>query len=118
MRASITRLIDLPDSAFVEAEGLGALIVNYHEGKWNWSLSASYQGKREYLLTANQRAPIASAWLANGQVSYQLNEVTRLRLTAKNLLDEDFASAPQGAGIVNGIPNRGREWSLGVDWHW
>lgn len=118
MRASITRLIDLPDSAFVEAEGLGALIVNYHEGKWNWNLSASYQGKREYLLTANQRAPIASAWLANGQVSYQLNEVTRLRLTAKNLLDEDFASAPQGAGIVNGIPNRGREWSLGVDWHW
>lgn len=118
MRASITRLIDLPDSAFVEAEKLGALIVNYQQGKWNWNISASYQGEREYLLTATQRASIASAWLANGQVSYELNRDTRLRLNAKNLLNEDFASAPQGAGIPGGVPNRGREWSLGVDWSW
>ena len=118
MRASITRLIDLPDSAFVEAEKLGALIVNYQQGKWNWNISASYQGEREYLLTATQRASIASAWLANSQVSYEFNRDTRLRLNAKNLLDEDFASAPQGAGILGGIPNRGREWSLGVDWRW
>lgn len=118
MRASITRLIDLPDSAFVEAEKLGALIVNYQQGKWNWNISASYQGEREYLLTATQRASIASAWLANGQVSYEVNQATRLRLSAKNLFDEDFASAPQGAGILGGVPNRGREWSLGVDWNW
>lgn len=118
MRVSVTRLIDLPDSAFAEAEQLGALIVNYHQGKWDWNISASYQGEREYLLTTTQRAPIASACLANGQVSYQFNQAMRLRLTAKNLFDEDFASTPQGAGIVNGIPNRGQEWSLGADWRW
>lgn len=118
MRVSMTRLIDLPDPAFVEAEKLGALVVNYHQGKWNWNISASYQGAREYLLTATQRASIASAWLANGQVSYQFSQSTRVRLAAKNLLDEDYSSAPQGAGIVNGIPNRGQEWSLGVDWRW
>lgn len=118
MRLSLTQFTDLPDSAFAEADKLAAYILNYHKGDWNWNVSFNYQGEREYLRTASQRNRISSNWLANSQLSYQFSNDMRVRISVKNLGDEDFASAPQGAGIIGGIPNRGREWSLGMDWHW
>lgn len=118
MRVSVTQFTDLPDSAFAEADKLAAYILNYHRGDWNWNLSLNYQGRREYLLTADQRAPVSSNWLANGQLSYEFSKDTRIKIAIKNIMDEYYVSAPQGAGIIGGIPNRGREWSLGVDWRW
>lgn len=118
MRLSLTRFTDLPDSAFAEADRLAAYILNYHKGAWNWNLSLNYQGERDYLRTPSQRERLAAYWLANSQLSYQLAKDTRIKLTIKNLMDEDYASPPQGAGIIGGIPNRGREWGMGIDWRW
>ncbi|WP_331350766.1 TonB-dependent receptor [Cellvibrio sp. UBA7671] len=118
MRLSLTRFTDLPDSAFAEADRLAAYILNYHKGVWNWNLSFNYQGERDYLRTASQRERLAGYWLANSQLSYQLVKDTRIKLTIKNLMDEDYASPPQGAGIMGGVPNRGREWGIGLDWRW
>lgn len=118
MRLSLTRFTDLPDSAFAEADRLAAYILNYHKSAWNWNISFNYQGEREYLRTASQREQLDAYWLANSHLSYQLTKDTRIKLTIKNLMDEDYASPPQGAGIIGGIPNRGREWGLGVDWRW
>lgn len=118
MRLSLTRLTDLPDSAFAEADKLAAYILNYHKGAWNWNISLNYQGARAYLRTTSQREALDSYWLTNSQLSYQLTKGTRIKFITKNLTDEQYASPPQGAGVIGGIPNRGREWSLGVDWHW
>lgn len=118
MRLSLTRFIDLPDSAFAEADRLAAYILNYHKGAWNWNISFNYQGEREYLRSASQREKLSAYWLANSHLSYQLTSDTRVSLTIKNLMDEDYASSPQGAGVIGGVPNRGREWGLGVDWRW
>lgn len=118
MRLSLTRFVDLPDSAFAEADTLAAYILNYHKGAWNWNVSLNYQGERQYLRTASQREVLAGYWLANSHLSYQLTKDTRISLTIKNLMDEDYASSPQGAGIIGGVPNRGQEWGLGVDWRW
>lgn len=118
MRLSLTRFTDLPDSSFAEADKLAAYILNYHKGAWNWNISLNYQGEREYLRTTNQREPLKAYWLANSQLSYQLTKETTLRLTIKNLMDEGYASPPQGAGVIGGIPNRGREWNMGADWRW
>lgn len=118
MRLSLTHLADLPDTAFAEADQLGAYILNYHKGAWNWNLSLSYQGERQYLSAVDQLDTIGSHWLANGQVSYRISKATRLNLAVKNITDDSYASVPQGAGVMGGVPNRGREWSLGVDWRW
>ncbi len=118
MRLSLTRFTDLPDSAFAEADTLAAYILNYQKGVWNWNLSLNYQGEREYLHPASQRERLSGYWLANSHLRYQMSKDTKLTLTIKNLMDEDYASPPQGAGVVGGIPNRGREWILGLDWQW
>ncbi|WP_231591628.1 TonB-dependent receptor domain-containing protein [Cellvibrio sp. pealriver] len=118
MRLSLTRFSDLPDSAFAEADRLAAYILNYHKGAWNLNVSFNYQGEREYLRTANEREQMGSYWLANSQLSYEMTKDTRIKLTIKNLMDEAYASPPQGAGIIGGIPNRGREWGMGIDWRW
>ncbi|HEY8940378.1 MAG TPA: TonB-dependent receptor [Cellvibrio sp.] len=116
LRASYTHLYDLPDSAFAEAEHLAAAVINYQRGQWNWNLSASYQGARQYLITANQRGDLDHYWLVNGQLSYRFNPETRFRLSLKNLLDESYSSPALGVGILGGVPNRGREASVGMDW--
>lgn len=116
LRVSYTHLYDLPDSAFAEAEHLAAAVINYQYGRVNWNLSASYQGARQYLITANQKGDLDNYWLMNGQVSYSFSPETRLRLSLKNLLDESYSSPALGVGIVGGVPNRGREASVGMDW--
>lgn len=116
MRLSYTHLYDLPDSAFAESDQLAAAVFNYQRGRWNCSLSANYQGARQYLISASQRGYLPGYWLANGQISYSFSPETRLRFSVKNLLDESYSSPALGVGIQGGVPNRGREASVGMDW--
>ncbi|PUA26595.1 MAG: hypothetical protein B0W54_22890 [Cellvibrio sp. 79] len=116
LRVSYTHLYDLPDSAFAEAEHLAAAVINYQHGQWNWNLSASYQGARQYLITANQKGDLENYWLVNGQLSYSFSPETRFRISLKNLLDESYSSPALGVGIPGGVPNRGQEASVGMDW--
>jgi outer membrane receptor protein involved in Fe transport len=116
LRLNYTQMEDLPDSAFREADNLGIVILNFNQGKWNWSLSGSYQGERHYLLTQTQQASLEPHWVANSKLRYQLSSSINLSLAIKNLFDKDYSSPAQGTAIVGGIPNRGREWSLGMEW--
>lgn len=116
VRLSYTHLYDLPDSAYAEADQLAAAVINYQRERWNWNLSASYQGARAYLITASQQDQLDSYWLANGQLSYNFSSETRLRFSLKNLFNESYSSPALGVGIRGGVPNRGREASIGMDW--
>lgn len=116
VRLSYTHLYDLPDSAYAEADQLAAAVINYQRERWNWNLSASYQGARAYLITASQQDQLDSYWLVNGQLSYNFSPETRLRFSLKNLFDESYSSPALGVGIRGGVPNRGREASIGMDW--
>lgn len=118
LRAQYTSLRDLPDAYFREADESTALIANYQRGNWNWNLSAINNMERDYLLTTTQRATLESYWVANTQLRYQLSRSSSLALSAKNMFDKTFATPPQGAGIIGGVPNRGREASIGWQWEW
>ncbi|ACE83810.1 putative TonB-dependent receptor [Cellvibrio japonicus Ueda107] len=115
-QAHYTHFKDMPDTFFREADTMGSLGLNYNRSQWNWSLSAAYHSERQYLLTTNQLATLDSYWYINTQLGYQLGSSTTIILAAKNALDKDYASPPQGAGLVGGVPNRGREISVGVNW--
>ncbi len=118
LRAHYSSLRNLPDSYFREADKLSSAVLNYQQGKWNWNFSAIYNNERQYALSANQRAPLASYWYANSQLRYQFNRTQNISLAAKNLFDKAYATAPQGAGIIGAVPNRGREASLVWQWDW
>lgn len=116
-RLSYTRFTKLPGEAFREAEELAVVALNYQRGPWNWNLSANYQGDLEFL-AGSQRQALPGYWSGNSQVIYALDARTRLKLLVKNLWDEEYLSAPNGASLSRAIPNRGREWSLGLEWSW
>lgn len=116
LRINHSRMEDLSDAAFREADKLGIFTLNFNQGKWNWNLSANYQGERQYLLTQAQKEALDDHLVANSKLRYQLDSTINISLSIKNLLDENYASPAQGAGIVGGVPNRGREWLAGVEW--
>lgn len=118
LRAHYSSLRSLPDTYFREADELSSAGINYQQGKWNWNISAVYNDAREYLLTANQRAPLESYWYVNSQLRYQVNHNQTISFAAKNLFDDNYATPPQGAGLVGGVPNRGREARVSWQWEW
>lgn len=118
LRAHYSELRSLPESYFREADELSSMGINYQQGKWNWNFSAVYNGAREYQLTSTRRATLDSYWYGNTQLRYQFNRQQSISLAAKNLFDKDYATPPQGAGILGGVPNRGREASIVWRWEW
>jgi outer membrane receptor protein involved in Fe transport len=115
LRGHYTSLMDLPDNAFREADELSSFGANYQRGKWNWNLSAVHLGERQYLL-GSQRQTQDAYWYANSQLRYHFNHATSIALAVKNALDSHYATPPQGASIAGGVPNRGREASLTLEW--
>ncbi len=116
LRGHISTFHDLPDAYFREADELGSLGVNYHQEKWNWSWSAIYQGERQYQLTSSQRATLDSFWYMNSQLRYDIKRQTHIAFAIKNLTDKQYFTPAQGAGVVGGVPNRGREASITLSW--
>jgi outer membrane receptor protein involved in Fe transport len=116
LRGHVSKFHDLPDAYFREADSLGSLGVNYHNDRWNWNLSAIYQGERQYQLSSSQRAILDSYWYFNSQLRYEIDAQTSVALAIKNLSDKDYFTPSQGTGLVGGVPNRGRELSAKVEW--
>jgi outer membrane receptor protein involved in Fe transport len=118
LRGHVSKFHDLPDAYFREADSVGSLGVNYQNNRWNWNLSAIYQGERQYQLTTSQRATLDSYWYFNSQLRYDINAHTSVALAAKNITDKDYFTPAQGTGVVGGVPNRGREASITWRWEW
>jgi outer membrane cobalamin receptor len=116
LRAGYTYLTDKPSTSFREADSMASLILNYQKAKWNFNISTYYHDEREFLQTGtNAHLPLNDYFVTNTKLKYQLNKEAGLFLQVKNLLDEDFAT-PSQAALTEGIPNRGRELSLGINW--
>lgn len=119
-RITYSHFLDLPDSAFREADQLSSLMLNYKAQSWNWNLTAVYQNETQTLAateipSVNTRNTLDDFWVVNSKLGYQLTPAVGINLQIKNLLDEDYFSPAQGNGIAYGTPNRGRETSMEVE---
>ncbi|MDO9042887.1 MAG: TonB-dependent receptor [Desulfocapsaceae bacterium] len=115
LRATVTRLTELPDSALREADTLGSLMINYEKNAWNFNLVGIYHSERE-MLSGNSPLILNEYWLLNSKLRYRYNKNWQFFVQAKNLLDEEYQTTAQGNGLVEGIANRGRELGVGVIW--
>ena len=119
-RMTYSHFLDLPDSAFREADQLTSLMLNYKMQAWNWNLTAVYQDETQTLAatdipSVNTRNTLDDFWVVNSKLGYQLTPAVGINLQIKNLLDKEYFSPAQGNGIAYGIPNRGRETSMEVE---
>lgn len=115
LRAQYSFFNTLPESSFRQADNLASLIVNYQHEKWNINVSANHAGERE-MLSGSNKVSLNAYWLANTKVQYRFNDDTNIYLQAKNMFNEKYLTPSQGTALTRGIPNRGRELSVGLDW--
>lgn len=115
LRMHATHLFDLPDTAFREADKLASISINYTNGAWNGNISSVYHSERHYLLTTTQQASLDSYWLTYSKLGYKINRNLSVSTSIKNLTDENYKTPSQGSGLA-GIPNRGREWCVELEW--
>jgi outer membrane cobalamin receptor len=115
LRSTYTYM-DLPESAFREAARTGSFEINYAAEKWNWNLLGFYQDERQTPITPTSEQTLDDFWMLNTQWRYQFSGSYELSLQVKNITDEAAATPAQSLGKLNGIPNRGREFSAEVEW--
>lgn len=115
LRSTYTYM-DLPASAFREAAQTGSFEINYAAEKWNWNLLGFYQDERQTPITPTSEQTLDDFWMLNTQWRYQFSAGYELKLQVKNIADQDAATPAQSLGKLEGIPNRGREFSAEVAW--
>lgn len=118
VRASYTRLNDLPDLSFHETSQLASFIINYQYNKLNTNLIATYSDTREMATggSDSNRIELEDYWLLFAKVKYNFAPQWQFYIQAKNLLDEDYFTPASNALLTEGVANRGRELLTGVTW--
>ena len=116
LRTIYTEFTHLPDSAFREAKRLASIELNFNHARWNWNLVSSYQSERYTLGTNNSFQTLDNIWLVNSKLRYTFANEHSVSLQFKNLTDLNYTTPAQGTSIPQGVPNRGREISLAVEW--
>ncbi len=116
VRAQYSLFNALPVTAFRQADNIASAIIAYEQNKWALNVSANYAGERKMTAGTNM-VSLDTYWLLNGKLQYALQPNTNLYLQIKNLTDKDYLTPSQGAILTQGIPNRGRELSVGFDWN-
>lgn len=115
LRSSYT-LMDLPDSAYREAEQLASIQLNYSTSHWNWNLMGVYQDQRFNPVANGARTTLDDFWVWNTRLRYDFSQTYSANITIKNIADSDYTTPSQGLTAPDGIPNRGREFSAGIEW--
>lgn len=92
-----------------------SFIGNYQYQQWNVNLSAYYHSGVEQQ-TLSSITALDSYWVAYLGMSYQIAPDLILRGRVHNLLDEDYSSSSKMPYLSQGLPNRGRSYSLGIEW--
>jgi len=110
IKSGFTHFFEKPDSAFRESQNLAYVIFDYHQNKWQLNLSGYYHSEKSRLITSGlKQSELASYWLANAKLNYQINEAWTSSFVIKNLFDKAFVTPPQGSIAPEAIPNRGRD---------
>jgi outer membrane receptor protein involved in Fe transport len=89
-------------------------IANYQKGLWNFNLNAYYYDEMEQQLLQGVHT-LDDYWVLNGAVRYNFYKGLTVVGRVHNFLDEEFYSSSKQVRYVEGIPNRGRVYSLGVE---
>jgi outer membrane receptor protein involved in Fe transport len=108
----------LPLNGWREARSMYSLMVNGQLDRWNINLAAVHHGAREMIASNNvaDRVTLPTYWQVDNKIQFAVNNQLSIALHVKNLLNENYLSPPQVTTLPDPVPDRGRQWSLGVTW--
>lgn len=119
LRSTFTHFVDLPERSLRESSNMASLILNYHKGKWNFNISANWQDDKQFQYKTGEGVELkdlSSFSIFNSKLAYQLTSDTTLFTSVSNVLDKEYFTPPQETNNLLGVPNRGRQIEIGVNW--
>ena len=118
IKSSYSHLNEIADQSYRQATDLMSLTAYYNNNNWQLSVISTWNNERE--LSAEDihgnRIIIDNTLLINSKISYRFNEKFKMFIQTKNLLNNSYYSPSLGSGLLEGVPNRGREILVGVNW--
>jgi len=92
-----------------------SLIANYLHDKWDFNLNTYFHDSIQQQIAKGKLVDLSSYWVTNGTIRYALLNQVTLVGKVSNLFDEDYSSSSKSITFVDGVPNRGRSYALGVE---
>ncbi|ABD79774.1 TonB-dependent receptor plug domain-containing protein [Saccharophagus degradans] len=114
VRASASHVFTPLDEGFRLADTTGSVTVNYQKSKWNLNVGWVFTGEREQVVPSGDRLTLDSYQWFTAKVRYQWAKNRDLWLQVKNAADTNYQTPAQSESLEYGLPNRGRELSLGL----
>lgn len=118
LRLTYTHLTETVEHPQNVSNRMFSTILNYQQGAWNVNLNGHYQNQMEQdINNAGQLAtlPIPASWVWNSAIRYNWSDHITWIAQVQNLADEETISPTKLAPLKEGLPNRGRTFSLGIE---
>jgi outer membrane receptor protein involved in Fe transport len=93
-----------------------SMSLNYHYNKWNVNLSGFYHDTTQHPIAENKIKLLDDYWVWHSAMRYTLTPQLTIVGRIHNLLDETYYNSTKFAVITDGVLNRGRTYSLGIEW--
>ena len=116
LRSGYTHFLHKPVSAFRESEFMVFAMLNCQFKKWNVNVSANYLSDKRRIIASGGQSTLDGFWNVNGKVSYRISDVLKAYIQIKNIFHEQHLTPAQGT-LNGGIPSRGMEATIGVNWN-
>lgn len=113
-RVAYSHLSDTQESPQSFPQRLFSLIANAEVDRWNVNFSAIYRGSTEQPLVGNGFSSLDSYWFGNVNIRYRVQPGAFLVTRIENLTDKAYYSPSEIRLMENGLINRGRTYSLGI----
>jgi outer membrane receptor protein involved in Fe transport len=116
LRLNATKLINLPENAYKEADILLGAILNYKiNSNITTNFSIYYNGSRDFYDVNDTKQKLEPYTIANLYISYKLDDI-KMFTQIKNITDTDYTTPPSDASMPEGIPRRGRTYLVGLEY--
>ena len=116
LRASVTRLLNTPDTFYQESHTLFSAALSYDDDTWYGSLTTQYRSSRKTVGQSDgSLEQLKPYWLFAGKVGYRWTAALETYGEIRNALDEEYYT-PAATYLSPGVPNRGRELRIGFHW--
>ena len=118
-RAQFSHFFDTIEGEAV-ADTLAQLNLSYVKDDWSLNLSGRYTDdilSRPGDINTPQ-VVLKKYWLMDVSAHYQLNAAFELELSVFNFTDKEYTTYSPQAGIENGLPARGRQFFMGVNYNY
>jgi len=93
---------------------LASFVLNYNLSKFNFNINGYYRSER-YQPLMTELFRLDQYFIFNANIRYEFIKNIILEATVNNLIGDEIKTYDSGHGI-NGVPNPGRTFSIGLDY--